>query len=81
MPLYFFDLIDGGVTNRDEFGVDLSGFDEARDQAGALLPDIARDELPDGELHTFACWVRDERDRVIYKGTLTYHGERPDLGG
>ena len=69
MPLYFFDVIDNGVLNRE-------GFHEARDQAIVLLPDIARDELPDGERHTFACWVRDERDRVIYRGTLTYEGER-----
>ena len=79
MPLYFFDVIDNGVLNRDEFGVDLEGFQDARDQAIALLPDIARAELPDGERHTFACWVRDERGRVIYRGTLTYEGEQPVL--
>ena len=79
MPLYFFDVVDNGVVSRDEFGVELTGFDEARGEAIVLLPDIARDELPDGERHVFACWVRDERDRVVYRGTLTYQGERPAL--
>lgn len=74
MPLYYFDIGDNGVIDRDEYGVEMAGFEEARDQAVLLLPDIANDELPHGERHVFACWVRDERDRVVYRGTLTYRG-------
>ena len=79
MPLYFFDVIDDEVISRDEFGIELAGLDEARDQAIVLLPDIARDELPGGERRVFACWVRDDRDRVVYRGSLTYQGEWPVL--
>ena len=74
MPLYFFDIIDDGAVNRDEFGVELKGHDEARDQAIGLLPDLAREELPNGEHHVFACSVRDERDRIVYEGKLTFRG-------
>ncbi len=81
MPLYFFDVIDNGVLTRDEFGVELPGVEEARGEAVVLLPDIARDELAGGECHTFACSVRDERDVVVYRGTLTFQGERPDRDG
>ena len=41
-----------------------------------MLPDIAREELPDGELHTITCEVRDEAGDIIYRGELTYRGTR-----
>ena len=50
--------------------------EEARQQAQSLLPDLARDELPDGELHTVACEVRDGSGRIVYRGRLTYEGVR-----
>lgn len=78
MPRYFFDIIDNGRLTSDDFGMELDSFEEARDQAVAILPDLARDELPDGESHSFACHVRDEDGIVVYRGQLTYQGERPD---
>ena len=67
-------------TVRDGIAVSASTFaftiKEAREQCQGLLPDIARDELPDGELHTVTCDVRDEADRAIYRGRLTYEGTR-----
>lgn len=77
MPHYFFDVTDNGTLNRDEFGLDLVDFEEARDQAIVLLPDMARDGLPDGELHVFMCTVREGEDRVVYRCTLTFQGGRP----
>lgn len=78
-PRYFFDVSDSQGFHRDEIGDDYANFEEARDQAQMLLPDIAREELPDGELHTITCDVRDEADRVVYRGKLTYEGRRdPD---
>ena len=76
MPLYFFDVIDDGVLSRDEFGMELVSFEEARDQAISLLPELAREQLPNGETHVFACEVRNGEDRVLYRGCLTYTGER-----
>ena len=76
MPLYYFDVTDGGGFHRDEFGDDFDSFDEAREHAQGLLPDIVRQELPDGELHTVSCDVRDDADHTVYRGKLTYKGTR-----
>ncbi|WP_237478909.1 DUF6894 family protein [Lichenibacterium dinghuense] len=80
MPFFFFDIVDDGVFSRDDYGVDLPGVDEARDQAIDLIPDVVRTGLADGARHTVTCSVRDEPGRVIYRGTLTYEGGRPEDG-
>ena len=85
MARYYFDVQDGRGFHRDEIGDEFDSFEEAREQAQALLPDIAREELPDGELHVITCDVRNESGRVIYRGKLTYEGTRdppwvPKLG-
>ena len=74
MARFYFDLSDHEGFHRDEFGDEFASFEEARDQAQSLLPDIAREELPDGDLHIITCDVRDETDRVVYRGQLTYQG-------
>ena len=71
MPRYFFDVLDDGRLARDAFGVDLPDIAEVRDHAIGLLPDIARDELPDGERHDFACEVRNDAGRIVYRARLT----------
>lgn len=76
MPMYYFDVQDAKGFHRDEIGNEMKDFEEAREQAQGLLPDIAREELPDGELHVVTCAVRDATDRVVYKGKLTYEGAR-----
>ena len=76
MARYYFDVRDGSGFHRDEIGDEFDNFEEAREQAQTLLPDIARSELPDGELHQISCDVRDETGRVVYRGKLTYQGMR-----
>ena len=79
MPRYYFDIRDARGCHRDEIGDDFVSFEEARAQCQSLLPDIAREELPDGEMHSILCDVRDHTGRVVYRGTLTYRGARdPD---
>ena len=74
MGRYYFDVHDSKGFHRDEFGAEFVDFEEARCQAQALLPDIVREELPDGDLHVITCDVRDESGRIIYRGKLTYEG-------
>ena len=76
MPWFFFDVRDCKGLHHDEHGEQFDSFEEAREQCQALLPDIAREELPDGELHTITCNVRDEADRVVYRGRITFEGTR-----
>lgn len=70
MPKYCHDVTDSEGFHEDDF-------EEARTECQAVLPDIAREELPDGELHTIRCAVRDETGRVIYRGEITHRGEVP----
>ena len=74
MPLYYFDVTDAGNTVDDEFGTDLTGDAEARDQGIGLLPDIAREVMPDGDRHEIAVAVRNVRRQTVYEATLTLHG-------
>ena len=74
MPLYYLDVTDAGTTIADEFGTDLADDAEARAQAIGLLPDIAREVMPDGDRHEIAVAVRNEQGRAVYEATLTLHG-------
>lgn len=76
MPRYYFDVQDAKGFHRDDVGDDLASFEEAKNLAQSLLPDIARDELPDGEIHIVTCDVRDEAYRIVYRGKLTFEGIR-----
>lgn len=74
MPRYYFDVRDAKGFHHDNVGDEFSSFEEAREQAQALLPDIAREELPDGDLHIVTCEVRDESGDLVYRGELTFRG-------
>ncbi len=76
MARYFFDLTDGAGFHSDNVGDEFDSFEEAKAQAQSLLPDIARAELPDGELHIIQCDVRDDTGRIVYQGKLTFEGTR-----
>jgi hypothetical protein len=49
MPRYFFDVFDGEDISRDEVGIVFDHEDMAADQAVAALPDIAREEISNGQ--------------------------------
>lgn len=74
MARYYFDIQDSNGFHSDDIGDEFSTFEEAREQAQSLLPDIAREELPDGEAHTITCEVRDETGQIVYRGKLIYEG-------
>lgn len=74
MPIFFFDVHDGESLTVDRDGVALDHIDEVRDQAVALLPDLARDDLPDGSRRVYAVAVRDEAGRTVYTASLTFEG-------
>ncbi len=76
MARYFFDITDDKGFHADDFGDGFDSFEEARAHAQSLLPDIARAELPDGELHIIKCDVRDDTGHTVYQGKLTFEGTR-----
>lgn len=75
MPRYFIDTDDNDSFVEDDEGQDLPDVEAARELAQAALPDMARDKIPDGDCRTFCASVRDEAGTVIYKATLSLHGE------
>lgn len=66
----------------DDTGTEFSDLAEVRQAAMQLLPDIAREEVPqDGNRRSFVVIVTDEDGKPIYSATLTYTGlwmVRPD---
>ncbi|QKD02695.1 DUF6894 family protein [Mesorhizobium loti] len=56
MPQYYFDIHDGKDFSADEVGVDCKTLADVSDYAVTVLPDIARDELPNGPNRVF--WVK-----------------------
>ena len=75
MPLYFFDSGDGGCLLRGGAGIELPGSQEARDEAVRLLPSIACDMGLGYNGQDIVSMVRDERNQVIFKATLSLKAE------
>ena len=74
MPIFFIDVYDNETLARDEFGLELDDLFEAREQAIALLPDMARQGLPDGDAHDYTAVVRCREGRVRYEARLSLRG-------
>jgi len=66
VPRFFFDIDDGEERSTDLNGVELPDLAEARKNAIAILPDLAREELPDGDRRVFVCQARDESGKVVF---------------
>ena len=76
MPRYYFDIFDNQGFHRDEFGHELEDYEEARQQAQAIIPHIMQEELVNGELHIVSCDMREETGRIVYHAELKYKGVR-----
>lgn len=76
MLKYFFDVRDAKGTHRDNVGDDFVDFEEARDHAQAIISDIVREELPDGERCEVVCEIRNQSGGIVYRGEITYQGTR-----
>lgn len=74
MPRYFIDTPDGQRPLIDNSGQEFPGAEAARRAALDALPDMARDELPNGDRRTFAVSVRDASCRAIYSAKLMLEG-------
>ena len=74
MPKFYFDVQDGKGYHEDNIGDFFDNLEEAVVQAQCILPAIAREEMPSGDLHDFKCDVRDGASRIVYRGNLSYRG-------
>ena len=73
MPLFHIDTHDGGSV-LDPEGQDLPSAAAARLAGLSALPDMARDQMPDGDRRDFIVDVRNDEGRLIYTATLSLVG-------
>ena len=74
MPHFYFDI--GESVIRDDEGIECENLEAAVDEAAKVLPDMARDVLPDWDRRAFVVTVRDESGKAVYRFTLSLFGER-----
>ena len=70
MPRFFIDTSNQNSFVRYEEGHDCADLEAAKRLAIDALPDMAREELPDGDDRTFLAVVRDETGRTCLQCTL-----------
>lgn len=73
MPRYYIDTSDQDVFCRDEEGGEYLNLDTAKAAAVSALPDMARDQLPDGDARTFTAVIRDQHQTPILLASLTLY--------
>jgi hypothetical protein len=71
MAKLFIDTSDQDRFIRDEIGYEFESEQAAKTAAIDALPDMARDELPDGDARSFSAIVRDQRGRPVLQASLT----------
>jgi hypothetical protein len=71
MPRYYFDTYDGDSFVPDEEGIELESLGAAKKEAQAVLPHMAKDELPDGDQKVFVVSVRNQNGQVVIKTALS----------
>ncbi len=75
MTSFFFDIDDGERQDHDDVGQELPDLKAARKAAIDVLPDIARDVLPDGDRRDFVTVIRTESDEVVFRAKLSLVAE------
>ena len=78
MPRFYFDVLDGEASTRDDTGVELPSLDAAEDEAVRAIVEIGQDSLPKRRGAELALHVRDERGRPALTVTLLMRVRRPD---
>ena len=72
MAKYYFDIHDGDHDAKDDEGTDFPDLEAMRKSALALLPDIAREVMPnDGNRRDVIVDVRDSNGMVVFTATLS----------
>ena len=75
MPRYFFDTFDQEERVEDDQGIECSTKADIAMRAIDALPDMARDELPNGTDHDFRVEVRGQDGKVIFRASLKLRSE------
>ena len=81
MTRFFFDTFDGQEWIRDNDGVECGSGEIAVQEAQDTLPDIVREELPDGRAPTIWVRIRDEANQVVGVVSLSMNANGSGNGG
>ena len=77
MARFFFNFIEPGKFDKDEEGIELSGFDDMRAAVMRALQDIACEQIPnDGDHRSLVLLVTDDAGQPVYSGTWSFTGVR-----
>ena len=80
MPRFFFDIHDGEAFTPDRVGLELDGLEAAKAEAKKTLPEIVKDEMPDGDWRDFTVDVKDVAGQIVWRITLSLVVESPSQG-
>jgi hypothetical protein len=70
---FFFDIHDGEDFTPDRQGVELEGLEAAK----KALPNVVKDEMPDGDRRDFTVDVKDVAGQIVWRVTLSLVVESP----
>jgi hypothetical protein len=70
MPRFFFDIHDGQDFTADDAGTDCADEEDARKEAIRVLPQIAKDTVPNGDYRLFWVKVRNASGADIFHASL-----------
>jgi len=77
MPHYFFDETDSGREPfRDEQGMEVPDLKAALLEALRALGDVAKDELPDGDVRSFVIDIREGEGPIVLTASLSLRVEQ-----
>jgi hypothetical protein len=77
MPRFFFDIHDGEDFTPDREGLELDGLEAAKAEAKKTLPEIVKDEMPDGDRRDFTVDVKSAAGQIVWRVTLSLVVESP----
>jgi hypothetical protein len=77
MPRFFFDIHDGETFTPDRQGVELDGLEAAKAEAKKTLPEIVKDEMPEGDRRDFTVDVKSAAGQIVWRVTLSLVVESP----
>lgn len=75
MTRYYFDVFDGHAITRDQVGFEIDDTRQVCRLAVDALPDLAREQLPDGDQATFSVTVRNDGGAAVFRATLMFVAE------
>lgn len=78
MNIYYFDIWDHDNAFHDDEGTHLRSRSEIPAQAMLVLPELAKEKLPDGNSLSFTVRVRTAEGHYVYEASLRLEGHWSD---